>query len=221
MNMTGCGKIIGYEELAEKLLNEKYNDEFVIEEVQSTNMFDEYYTVLAYQEDNPDLIFRAHVDNDGGGISDNYVNRLVCAQLSDAVARNLDSLKGIYYIYSSTLIDSLELNDPGMMLSEYIETHPKMKYNLYVFYSPDIFDKENIYQGLTNICKGLSISGNIYFYTMGESILKDVQDYLENNDKIYDDGDHMLEPYSCGIIKFVNGVLENSKEEIFEMIEEK
>ncbi|MBO5159773.1 MAG: hypothetical protein J6B94_09350 [Lachnospiraceae bacterium] len=221
MSTIGCGKVIGYEKMAEKLLNEKYNDEFVVEDIQSASILDEYYTALAYQKDHPDTIFKVYVNNDGSGVSDNYVNRLVCAQLSDTVARNLDSLNGIYYIYSSTLIDSLELEDPYISLSEYVDTHPKMKYNIYVFYSPDISDKENLYQGLTSICQGLSISGNIYLYIMDDSVLKDVQDYLENNDKIYDDGDHMFEPYFCGIMKFTNGVLDNSKDEVFEMIEGK
>lgn len=219
MSTVGCGKVIGYEELAEKLLNEKYNDEFVVEKIQSTSLLDEYYTALAYQKDNPETIFRVYVNNDGSGISDNYVSRLVCAQLSDTVARNLDSLNGIYYIYSSTLIDSLELDNPYILLSEYIDTHPKMKYNIYVFYSSDSMDQQNLYQGLANICQGLPISGNIYLHMMDESVLKDVQNYLENNDRIYDDGDQMFEPYSCGIIKFTNGILDSGKEEIFEMIE--
>lgn len=221
MSTVGCGRMIGYEEMAEKLLHEKYNDEFVVETIQSVSILDEYYIALAYQKDQPDTIFRVYVNNDGSGVSDNYVNRLVCAQLSDKVARNLDFLNGIYYIYSTTLIESLELKDPSILLSEYIDTHPKMKYNIYVFYSPDSSDKENLYQGLTNICQGLSISGNIYLYIMDDGMLKDVQDYLENNDKIYDEGESMFEPYSCGIIKFTNGVLDESKDEVFEMIEGK
>lgn len=221
MSTVGCGRMIGYEELAERLLHEKYNKEFVVETIQSVSVLDEYYTALAYQKDRPDTIFRVYVNNDGSGVSDNYVSRLVCAQLSDTVARNLDSLNGIYYIYSTTLIDSMELEDPYISLNEYIDTHPKMKYNIYVFYSPDTSDKENLYQGLTSICQGLSISGNIYLYIMDDSILKDVQDYLENNDKIYDEGDNMFEPYSCGIIKFTNGVLDHSKDKVFEMIEGK
>ena len=80
-------------------------------------------------------------------------------------------------------------------------------------------DQQNLYQGLANICQGLPISGNIYLHMMDESVLKDVQNYLENNDRIYDDGDQMFEPYSCGIIKFTNGILDSGKEEIFEMIE--
>lgn len=221
MSTVGCGRIIGYEELAEKLLNEKYHDEFVVENVQSTNVFSKSYTAIAYQKEHPEMLFKAYVENDGSGISDNYVARLVCEKLSDAVARNLDSLNGIYYIYSTTLIDSLELDDPKISLNEYIETNPDMPYYLYVFFSPDSLDKENLYQGLSNICQGLPISGNLYLHILDEIDLKTVQSYCETHDKIYDGGENLFESYYCGRIEFINGALESTKEEVFEMIEGK
>lgn len=220
MDTVGCGKIIGYEELGEKLLEEKYNDEFVVENVQTTSMFEDNYTVVAYQKDDPTVMFKATVDNDGSYIADNYVTKLVCKQLSDTVAKNLDSLKGYYYIYSSTIVDSLELEDPSTTLNEYVSSHPKMKYNIYVFYCPDDLDKENTYSALSNMFSGLSISGNISLYIMNESMMQKTQNYLENHDKIYDEGKNMFSPYYCGMIEFTEGALRNSREEVFEMLED-
>lgn len=221
MSTVGCGRMIGYEEMAEKLLHEKYNDEFVVETIQSASLLRNSYTAVAYQKDQPETPFKVYVENDGSGMSDNYVTRLVCNQLSDAVARNLDSLNGIYYTYSRTMINSYELDDPNISLSEYINTHQEMLYDIFVFYNPDSLDSENVYQGLTNICQGIPISGDLYVYIVDDRIMRDVQEYLENNDEIYDEGESLLEPYFCGHIGFTNGVLDSSKEEILEIIEDR
>lgn len=221
MNAVGCEKLINYEELAERILNEKYKDEFVIEEVVRSNIFDDYYIATAYQADNPDTLFRVFVDNDGSAASDNYVGKIVCNQLSDQVAKNLDSVSGTYYIYSSTIVDSLEQMDPTITLDEYISSHPEMKYGIYLFYCPDEFDKEDIYHGLSEMFHGLSISGNVYLHIMDESMMQKIQNYLETHDKIYDEGKQLMKPYSCGIIEFSDGMINSSRDEIFHMLEEK
>ncbi len=73
MDLNGCINVVSDEELAKTKLEEKYYKEFVIEKVQSRSLLEKYYTVIAYPMDDPEIMFRAYVNMDNSGCSDNYV----------------------------------------------------------------------------------------------------------------------------------------------------
>lgn len=215
-------KILTYEDIAISLLNEKYNDTFEIEEVQSHSIFRGYYTVIAYQEENPDLLFRANVNTDGTAVSDNYVSKIVCKDLSNKVARNLDALKGIYYIFTQVLTEPTMLNNVRITLEEYLEANPKNKFTINVNYCPEETNAEEVYSGLCNILNGLdSISGKINLCVIDEEMFSKIQNYMETHDRCYDEYKHMIEEYSAGMIEFKKGTITTSKEEIMKILENK
>lgn len=104
MNSVGCGKVSSYEEIAKEKLYERYQDDFEIENVQSHHFLSGYYTVIAYPQSDPTLLFRASINDDGSEESDNYVCTLVCQRLSEQVEKNLNALNGFYYVYSKPRI---------------------------------------------------------------------------------------------------------------------
>ena len=59
MELNGCINIVSDEELAKTKLEEKYNQEFVIEKIQTQSTFEHYYTAIAYPIDEPGILFRA------------------------------------------------------------------------------------------------------------------------------------------------------------------
>lgn len=222
MSDTGMGKMLSLEEQAVNLLNEKYNDSFEVEIVQSNSFFRGFYTVIAYQEDNGDVLFRASVDSNGKGVSDNYVSRLVCQKLADKVAQNLDALKGVYYIYVKAMTEPSMLDNPNITIEEFMEVVPKNKFTIHVSYAPEETNAKEASEGFMNILKGMEyLSGRINLYVMDELMLAKVQEYMETHDKCYDGYQQMMKEYFAGVIYFEKGTVTSAKEEIVEMLENK
>lgn len=222
MGDTVNEKAFTYEEIAIELLNKKYNDNFEIEEIQSHSFFRGYYTVIAYQEENADLLFRAYVNSDGTGISDNYVTKLVCSDVSDKVARNLDNLKGIYYIFTEVMLELTMLDNVNTSLEEFMETFPNNKFTININYCPEEVSAEEVINALNGTLENLEcISGKIHLYIMDEPTLSKVQIYMENHDKCYDEYVSMVEKYSAGIIEFEKGKIKSTKEQINKILENK
>lgn len=213
-------KAYSYEELAVKLLNEKYHDSFEVEAVQSHSIFKGYYTVIAYQTDNADFLFRAYVNSDGKAISDNYVTKIVCADLADKVAKNLDELGGIYYIFAEAKMEPKMLDNTELTLEEFLQVYPKNQFIIYINYCPEEKEADEIYQSLENALLGLpDISGVIRFFIMDEAMLSKVQDYRETRDRCYDDYKDMTEPHLAGVLPFENGRIKCTREEFREKLE--
>ena len=222
MSSTGCENVVSYEEQAIRLLNEKYNDSFEIETVQSQSFSGGYYTVIAYQEDNADLLFRADINSDGSGLSDNYVTRLLYKDMAEQVAWNLNDLAGSYYVFVEAMFEPVMLSNPGITLKEFMEETPKNKFTINVNYAPDTTNSEEVYAGLLNILNDMEgISGKIHLYIMEESNIASVQEYMETHDQCYDEYEGMVESYSVGLIDFENGTITTTKEKIISMLENK
>ena len=219
MNSIGCENVISHEQQAIKMLNEKYNDTFEIESVQSQSFSGGYYTVIAYQEEDSTLLFRADIDSDGTGLSDNYVTRILCRDMSEQVAWNLNSLPGTYYIYVEAMFEPTMLKKPGITLKEFMEETPKNKFTINVNYAPEGASAQEVYGGLTNILQNMeNISGKIHLYIMDETNIAVVQEYMETHDRCYDEFEDMVESYSVGLIDFENGVITTAKEEVIRML---
>ena len=220
MNSMGCGNVISHEKQAIEMLNEKYNDSFEIESVQSQSFSGGYYTVIAYQEEEPTLLFRADIDSDGTGLSDNYVARILYRDMAEQVAWNLNQLPGTYYIYVEAMFEPTMLKKPGITLKEFMEETPKNKFTINVNYAPEETNPEEVYAGLANIFQNMeNISGKIHLYIMDETHIARVQEYMETHDRCYDEFEDMVENASVGLIDFENGTIVTAKDEIIRMLE--
>lgn len=225
-NIIGCGLAISPENYAVKLLNEKYNDSFVIDEILSYSLIYKNYIVIAYQEDNPNLLFRAEIDTEKGTISDNYVVKLLTRDMGDEIAQNLNNLSGIYCIkvdagHEPNFSKEAYSENSNITLKEFMEFIPGNKFAIYVNYVPDKMNPEQIYDSLNDMFNGMEpIGGKIHLYIMGEHELAKVQKYYENNDRIYSDLKDWQKQYKIGVINFENGVIVNSKNEIITMLDE-
>lgn len=222
MSSMGCKKPVSHEELAIKLLNEKYGEEFDIESVQSQSFSGGYYTVVAYPQEDSTLLFQAYINSDGTGVSDNYVTKVLCRNVAEQVAWNLNSLPGIYYIYVEVMHEPLMLDRPGISLKEFMEETPKNKFTINICYVPEGADAQEVYLGLTNVFQDMeSISGKICLYVMDETNMAWVQEYRETHDQGYDEFEDIMESYFVGLIDFEKGTITTAKEEVIEMLESK
>lgn len=219
VNTFGCGLLMSHEEIAEQRLEERYGMPFEIVDTLGGGILDEYFTVIAYQKDNPQTPFRATVNNDGSGESDNYVCKLVCQKISDRITQNLDNLNGACYVYTAFLVDPPNLTDVDMTVEEYMMMYPNDTYHVYLNYCPDQIGSAAFCESLSGMFEGLEgLSGRIYLYAVNERILNNVQEYLGEHDKMYDDYFHIVEPYDVGIIPFENGKIQLTDSEIEAMI---
>lgn len=210
------------EELAEYKLNEKYSRPMVVDHVQGGNLLDTFFNVVAYDEERPKLMFAAKVNNDGKGIADNYVGRILCSKLSDRIEKNLDSLRGFYFIHSQMEYEAWTLTDPETDLDEYLTEHQEKRYIILFAFSADEtdFDFENYYSGLENLLTGLPVSeANVVLYNCDERMLANMEGYFEEKDRIYDDFTSMVSPYRIGKVKFENSRLMATKEEVKELFD--
>ena len=88
MSMTsiGCKLFMSKEKQAKQFLEEKYNEEFEIKQVRGSNLFDDYYTVIAYPVERPEVVFKAVINLDGSGGSDYYGSKLFFINFSNQFA---------------------------------------------------------------------------------------------------------------------------------------
>lgn len=215
ISLTACGNI---NNVTKELLFEKYNKEFEVKNVQGGGIFSGYTDAIAYPADNEKFPFMVHVDGDKKGLSDNYVSRIICEEMSDIIEKNLEGLKGKVYVHSAMTIENWILDEPNLTIKEYLNSNPEDRFVIYVAYSPSEDDKENYYENLTKMFNGIEeVDGNVRLYNCDDGKLLDMQEYFENNDKAYDDFNSMCSPYYLGKVGVKNGKLESSKEEILEM----
>jgi len=106
LDLNGC-KRIEYDNIATTILEEKYGEKFEVKEVNRQYLFDQYYTVMAYPTDNPHILFNAAINYIGKGCNDNYYGKIFFDKFSDRIEKNLDSLDGVYYVYSEGFIEDI------------------------------------------------------------------------------------------------------------------
>ena len=79
-------------EVAENLLNKKYNQTFCVNAIGERfgTLTNNTYKVQCYPVDSPNDIFVAEIDKDGNNIYDDYVSVCVCQKLKKSIKDNLN-----------------------------------------------------------------------------------------------------------------------------------
>ena len=218
MEIFGCGQLSSNEEVARELLNKEYNEEFEIEKIVNISVMDGYYTAVAYPVKQPEMLFTVRVNSDGSGESDNYISKAKCLELSDKLARNLDGIDGLHYVYSEPLYDPV-IKDKDITLEGYLATNPDRIYNVYLVLDPNQMDMEKSYKLIADMCNGISpLNLNVLVYAADENGLKEISSYMENHDIVYDDFDHSGGQYYKDSFKFRKGKIDITVEELARML---
>ena len=227
LGLTGCSNLssfgsttsFSYEEKAKKLLEEQYECEFIIDDVQSIYTLDGYYTVIAHSKNNPDIVFKASINTDGSGLSDNYGSKLINKKISEVIENNLGSIKDNVYVYTTPLIETIGITNANMTIEEYMQQYPSDTFHIYLNYCSDEVTSLEIINSLNSMFNDLDcLNGNIYLYGMPEHTLRYVEDYLKENDKMYDECKNIIDSYYIVNIPFLNGKITMNYEELQSMI---
>ncbi len=163
--------------LAIDKLNQKYDKKFVVKEEYPRKIGQDYFDLLVYPEDEPDLLFTASFDTKDEFFSDNYVEKHICKQISETIYDNL-GVKDNIYIFTSAIGPQPVTNDIGQTIKEYADLDNKNKFKSSIFITNEfdgLYDREILFLNLGF----LDISADIY--VVEEKQLQEVKDFMLDN----------------------------------------
>ncbi len=202
-------------EQAKRLLSERYHEEFVVKDYIGQQAFDSYYTVHAFSEKYPDMLFSASIEQDGSGFSDGYALKRVCKKISDTVALNMDSVDGYVYVISESMIDELCLDNADISIEEFAQEMAGNRISISVFVCTEE-DSQSLYTKCEGMLKGLeNLAGTVSLYVSSdEKLIEKVQEYAETNVSVrYEDFKELTESYQVFRVEFEQGKMQITKEE--------
>lgn len=206
------------EEQAVQMLNEKYNEEFQIERYLGQESMNDYYEVLAFSTEYPDILFEAKAARDGSFIMDEYVASRVCRKAEEQMEEQLGGLPGYIQLKVQAVSKSIDSAQADMSMQEFMSLKSNNRFAVYLIYSPAEIDSSKVYQNLTGMFSGLEcMSGNIQLYVTDEKVLKQTQEYLGQRAKVDYELDEVLKFADSITIPFGNGNIQLTEREFIEM----
>lgn len=207
-----------YEELSVRLLQEKYDEEFEIAKYLGRQSMNEYFQVVAFSKDYPELLFEAKVACDGSYVMDEYVASRVCHLAGERIEHNVGALPGYMQIKVEAVSKSIDSDKADMSVQEFMSVKTKNRFAVYLIYCPSGKDSEKTYQAIVSAFSGLEcMSGNIQFYLTDEKILKQAQEYLSETTNIDYEFTEALEQTEPIEIPFEKGVVQLSEPDFIEL----
>lgn len=169
-----------YEQQVLLMLEEKYGEEFILQEYCGMEFVRGYYTVICYPSRNPNVVFAAKAACDGSYIEDAYVSAAVCRKVEQQIEENLHGLEGCLVIKALPVSKTVESTNADMSMKEFMSLKMKNRFVVYLMYCPQVKNAEKVYGELSKTFRGLeSMSGNIQLYLTEEEKLKELQEYFQ------------------------------------------
>lgn len=206
IGLEGCASPAMKKEKAKTALQEKYKEDFQIVCYTEAKLFSDYYTVLAYAEEYPDLIFRASVDNKSGMVSDTYVTKRLCDRISDRISENIAALKTEYYVFTEAMFGGTSITNPNVSFDEYMEDGPGNEFTVHLCLGSDGADAQNITESFADMLNGFpEICGVVCIYLTDDPMMSEIREYTVSHDATYSDFEDMTESVYLGAVEFENG----------------
>lgn len=217
--LTGCIPNIREQKAqAVQLLNDKYHEDFEIERFLGQESMNDYYEVLAFSTEYPEVLFEARAARDGSYIMDEYVASRVCRKVEQQLEEQLGGLAGYTQVKVQAVSKSIDSAEADMSIQEFMSLKAENKFAVYLIYSPVQMDPQKVYQTLTGMFTGLEcMSGSIQLYVTSEKILQQTQIYLEQTAKVDYEFDEALEFTEPITVPFENGRIRLTENEFIEM----
>jgi len=160
--------------LAIDKLNQKYDKNFIIKEEYPRKLGQDYFDLLVYPEDEPDLLFTVSFDTKGEDFSDNYVEKHICKQISEIIYDNLGVRDNIY-IFTSAIGPQPITDNLDQTIEEYANLDNKNAFKSSIFVTnefDELYDRGTLFSNLGF----LDISADIY--VVGDKQLQEVKDFM-------------------------------------------
>jgi len=207
MAMGGCGMLGGEtirESDVERLLAEKYDEEFVVLDMYTSPNTSKAKRFEAYSVDYPDLVFSGSVNaNKGiggfGGLRDSYGLKRFAADVVEN-AMSSTELDGFLYVFPSTPFDSrvVGLTDNKLPSEAQIVGNGDNNIGLYIFYNGSE-EPEKVFEELKRLvgCMPDKFHGTFKFNVADEATMKKIVEYATRHSRLNTDGFLEIEEEAC------------------------
>ena len=191
------------QDLAVKLLGEKYGESFEVLEVRPVRFPFTDFKLICYPADNPGMLFEVGLSPDGKTIREGYAVHKVCARLADKLREKVSDEECEVYIRVESV--KKEIPETDMPLDDFLEAYSTNRYRIVMFYTSE-GQREVPESVLKEMLEGEErLSGVIRAYCLPEKEYADALAYAESHDHFYMDFDEKLKAYAPVDILIENG----------------
>lgn len=197
------------------LLEDKYGIPFFYTEVRAIgSIMDEYYTVICYPTEEPEIVFEARVSLDGKTIEDEFAVKLACVRYCREMLKRTTRINGCLYIQMNSLVRGFCFENKKISIKEIQSINAKNCYIINLFYTRDEQGRDDLYDIVNQMLSGEErINGLINMYILPDKLRKKAQIYIESHDKCYADFDELLEGHLPFRAEIINNKLDISRAE--------
>ena len=170
--------------VAQQVLEEKYGERFDVTKTENDREYKSCFFAYANPSAHPEMLFSAHISDDGRTIDDDYFTRTMGSRVSESVRKSVGDIGGEYYIFTSCLsMDGMGESDITMDPSEYAAKHNAEKFTISFYYAPyGGVDTSLLYSRLTDAIADIpAMNGCLVFHVVDNDMLHNVREYIQTN----------------------------------------
>lgn len=214
VTVTGCATNTNEKKSkAETLLESKYGEKFTVIEYDGSEPMENWYTVRAYSEKEPDIVFKAEIDSNGM-VSDTYVQRRVGCALRDQIENALKDLDGGFVVYAAPTTYYTVSTDPDITPEKFNGENPTNEYYICLYLDKEVYSGEQAYEFAEKVLNEIGdFSGYIEVVITDAEKLSKVDTYFTEQDDIYSELNDMLSGAERADIRYENGKVVTDCEE--------
>lgn len=190
--MTGESTTKKQIELAEKLLKEKYNEDFEVVTIGERwgTLTNNTFSVRCIPVDNPEYIFKAEIEKSGAYMFDSYVSTIICKKLQKQLVEIINNDNVSVFISSRPSI--IEGSDKEISVSDFAKENDAD----FVIYLVTTENYEQIQGSIERfISENSDISGVVRYYEnvsteqlqQYKEVSKDATEFTYDMEKIFDE----------------------------------
>lgn len=196
-----------------ELLEEKYGKDFEYIEIRPMDVNDDFYRIIAYSDDNPEMFFEARVSLDGKKLRDEFAVKSACLEYSNKMLEKVSGMNGYLYLQMKSLIRGFELEETEVDIPQIQSINARNCYIFDFYYTEDENNEDDLYRIINEMfSEDHNIDGILNLYVLPEKVRERVQIYLESHDKIYMDFAEIIEKNRPMTVEIEKGQISISKE---------
>ena len=188
---------------AKKLLENKYEANFEIMTYRDQQIASNYFTVNAYNSEEPNLIFEANVGISEDFIDDSYVVRKICQRMAETMEDKVSFFVERYRIYVEATALITVLNNPEIEYTDIQEVIPGNRYRVHLFITPGSDETNITKESLYSLFEGFDLlSGSFNLYNVNLETFKEIETYLDSQPRLYYSFDKLAQKdrvYKCNV----------------------
>lgn len=199
---------------AEKMLKEKYNEEFVTYSVGGRwgTLTNSTFTAICSPKDNPDLKFKAEIDKDGAYMLDEYVTRKVSYSIEKSLTDYMGNNFEDFYIRVGATFRYTDLNKSNMSIEDLYRDHPDARFIIDIVIDNKNLKGDytkNLYNNINSVIKtNPQMKGKILIYIVTNDTYQKIINYVKDRLDIDSEFDQILKGSKSFNVEVTDGTMD-------------